>query len=57
MKDKITQDFKDTIIKRALADPLFREELLKEVIECILIRDMQTATTLLNNYNNIINIR
>ena len=48
----LTIDFKDTIRKRIDPDPLFREELLKEGIECLLTGDMDTGKAILRDYIN-----
>jgi len=38
----LTRNFKDTIKDRVARDPSFREELLKEGIECLLTGDVDT---------------
>ena len=46
----LTKDFKDTIKNRIERDPTFREELLKEGIECLLAGDMDTGKAVLRDY-------
>ena len=48
----LTKDFKDTIKDRVARDPAFREELLKEGIECLLNGDMDTGKAVLRDYIN-----
>ena len=48
----LTKDFKDTIKDRVARDPAFREELLKEGIECLLSGDMDTGKAVLRDYIN-----
>jgi len=48
----LTKDFKDTIKNRIERDPAFREELLKEGIECLLAGDMDTGKAVLRDYIN-----
>jgi hypothetical protein len=48
----LTKDFKDTIKDRVARDPAFREELLKEGIECLLKGDMDTGKAVLRDYIN-----
>ncbi len=48
----LTIDFKDTIKNRIARDPAFREELLKEGIECLLIGDVDTGKAILRDYIN-----
>lgn len=48
----LTIDFKDTIKKRIDRDPAFREELLKEGIECLLTGDIDTGKAILRDYIN-----
>jgi hypothetical protein len=52
MKMVLTRDFKETIKNRIERDPAFREELLKEGIECLLIGDMDTGKAILRDYIN-----
>ena len=48
----LTRDFKETIQARVERDPAFREELLKEGVECLLSGDMDTGKTMLRDYIN-----
>lgn len=48
----LTKDFKDTIKNRVERDPAFREELLKEGIECLLAGDVDTGKAVLRDYIN-----
>ena len=52
MKGALTIDFKKTVKDRVERDPAFREELLKEGIECLLSGDMDTGKTILRDYIN-----
>ena len=52
MKVALTIDFKKTVKDRVESDPAFREELLKEGIECLLTGDMDTGKTILRDYIN-----
>lgn len=48
----LTRDFKETIKNRIERDPAFRQELLKEGIECLLVGDMDTGKAILRDYIN-----
>lgn len=48
----LTRDFKETIRARVARDPKFRQELLREGIECLLTGDTATAKTILRDYIN-----
>ncbi len=48
----LTRDFKETIQARVQQDAAFREELLKEGIECLLSGDLDTGKTVLRDYIN-----
>ncbi len=48
----LTKDFKDTIKDRVARDPAFREELLKEGIECLLTGDVDIGKAVLRDYIN-----
>ena len=48
----LTRDFKETIQARVERDPAFREELLKEGVECLLAGDMETGKAVLRDYIN-----
>ena len=48
----LTRDFKETVKNRAQRDPAFREELLREGVECLLVGDVDTGKILLRDYIN-----
>jgi hypothetical protein len=48
----LTRNFKETIKDRVERDPAFREELLKEGVECLLTGDVDTGKTILRDYIN-----
>ena len=48
----LTRDFKETIKARIDGDPAFREELLKEGVECLLSGDVETGKAVLRDYIN-----
>jgi len=48
----LTRDFKETIRARIEKDPDFREELLKEGVECLLSGDIDTGKAILRDYIN-----
>ncbi|MCY4471119.1 MAG: transcriptional regulator [Thiotrichales bacterium] len=48
----LTRDFKETVQARIDRDPAFREELLKEGIECLLLGDVDTGKAVLRDYIN-----
>ena len=48
----LTRDFKETIQARVERDPAFREELLREGIECLLSGDLETGKAVLRDYIN-----
>lgn len=48
----LTKDFRDTIKNRVERDAAFREELLKEGIECLLAGDVDTGKAVLRDYIN-----
>ncbi len=48
----LTRDFKETIQARVERDPAFREELLKEGVECLLSGDVDTGKATLRDYIN-----
>ena len=48
----LTLDFKETVKNRVERDPAFREELLKEGIECLLTGDVDTGKAILRDYIN-----
>ena len=48
----LTRDFKETIKARVERDPAFRDELLKEGVQCMLSGDVDTGRAILRNYIN-----
>ena len=48
----LTRDFKETIQARIERDPDFREELLREGVECFLGGDLETGKAILRDYIN-----
>lgn len=46
----LTRDFKETIQARVQRDSVFREELLKEGIQCLLAGDMDVGKAILRDY-------
>jgi len=48
----LTLDFKETVKDRVERDPAFREELLKEGIECFLNGDVDSGKAILRDYIN-----
>ena len=48
----LTREFRDTIQARMGRDPAFREELLKEGVECLLSGDVDTGKAVLHDYIN-----
>jgi hypothetical protein len=52
LKVALTLGFKKTVKERVERDSAFREELLKEGIECFLTGDVDTGKTLLRDYIN-----
>ena len=48
----LTRDFKDTIKDHVARDPAFREELLKEGMECLLTGDIDTGKAVLRDFIN-----
>ena len=48
----LTRDFKETIEARMERDPAFREELLKEGVDCLLSGDVDTGKAVLRDYIN-----
>ena len=48
----LTKDFKDTIQARAQRDPAFRQALLQEGAECLLVGDVDTGKAVLRDYIN-----
>jgi hypothetical protein len=48
----LTKDFKETIQARIQKDPAFRNELLREGVECLLSGDLETGKAILRDYIN-----
>ena len=48
----LTRNFRETIQARIERDPTFREELLKEGIECLLADDVDIGKAILRDYIN-----
>ena len=48
----LTRDFKETVQARAARDPAFREELLKQGVECLLAGDVDAGKIVLRDYIN-----
>ena len=48
----LTREFKETIQARIERDPVFREELLKEGVECLLAGEVDTGKAVLRDYIN-----
>lgn len=46
----LTRDFRETIQVRIKRDPAFREEMLKEGVECLLAGDLDTGKAVLRDY-------
>lgn len=46
----MTRDFKETVQARARRDPVFREALFMEGVECLLAGDVDTGKAVLRNY-------
>ena len=48
----LTKNFKDTIKDRVARDPAFREQLLKEGVECLLTGDVDSGKAVLRDFIN-----
>ncbi|HEX9594186.1 MAG TPA: transcriptional regulator [bacterium] len=48
----LTRDFRETIQANVERDPLFREALLKEGVQCLLSGDVETGKAVLRDYIN-----
>ena len=48
----LTRDFRETVQTRAARDPAFREEMLKEGVECLLTGDVDAGKIVLRDYIN-----
>jgi hypothetical protein len=51
-KMPLTRSFKQTVQSRIEKDPEFREELLREGVECLLSGDLETGKAILRDYIN-----
>jgi hypothetical protein len=48
----LTRDFKKTIQTRIESDPVFRDELLRAGVECLLSGELETGKAILRDYIN-----
>ena len=48
----LTRDLEDTVQAQAWHDPVFREGLLKEGVECLLAGDVDTCKVVLRDHIN-----
>jgi len=48
----LTRDFKETLQARIESDPAFRDELLREGVECLLAGELETGKAILRDYIN-----
>ncbi len=48
----LTRDFKETVQARIEGDPSFRDELLREGVECLLAGELETGKAILRDYIN-----
>ena len=48
----LTRDFRETIRARVERDPAFREELLKEGVECLLSGEVEVGKAVLRDFIN-----
>ena len=48
----LTRDFKDTVQARIQRDPAYRQELLREGIQCLVAGDLDTGKAILRDYVN-----
>ena len=48
----LTRDFRETIQARVVRDPAFREELLKESVECLLSGEVEVGKAALRDFIN-----
>ena len=48
----LTRDFRETIQARVQRDPAFREELLKEGVECLLSGEVEVGQAILRDFIN-----
>lgn len=48
----LTRDFKETVQARIRRDPVYRKELLREGVQCLLEGDLDTGKAILRDYIN-----
>ena len=48
----LTRDFRETIRARVQSDPAFRQELLKEGVECLLSGEVEVGKAVLRDFIN-----
>lgn len=48
----LTRDFRETIQARVQSDPVFRQELLKEGVECLLSGEVEVGKAVLRDLIN-----
>ena len=48
----LTRDFKETVQARAQRDPVFRNALLQDGVDCLLAGDVETGKIVLRDYIN-----
>ena len=48
----LTRDFRETIQARVQSDPAFRQELLKESVDCLLSGDVEVGKAVLGDFIN-----
>ena len=48
----LTRDFRETIQARAERDPAFREDLLKEGVDCLLSGEVEVGKAVLRDFIN-----
>lgn len=48
----LTRDFKETVQARVARDPVYRRELLREGVECLLVGELDTGKAVLRDYIN-----
>jgi hypothetical protein len=48
----LTRRFKETFRERVYGDPAFRDALLREGVQCLLVGDIDTGRLILRNYVN-----
>jgi DNA-binding phage protein len=48
----LTRDFKKTVLARTVSDPAFRDELLRESVECLISGELEIGKAILRDYIN-----